>query len=845
MLPIYLIQFWYPQALIVFLRVYHNSLMVLEEDLAVGLMLKLLFVPLFHDSSIVGKILSFVFRLSRILMGILAFVLASMVIVIVALAWFLAPPLLLFSLLFQQIPFLSEPDVVIAFSFIVLLGAALFIDRLFSSPPKSVWQVKKTEDLWQTTKLKRKDIIWQNLLKSDEVSSFLFSLELKPDRFDSHQVEFKDDILAKVWQLAKLTQARFITPAYFWTAMLLEIPGIQNDLLKVNLTSRDLEGALLFLEFKRNRWRKVFIWDDDFAVKHLRGVNRGWLSAPTPNLDSVSEDLTRNAAALGFPDFVGQNAIVSEVVNILSQEKDRSVLIVGSPGSGRTALVKYLAKLIIAGDAPEALAIKRLVEIDFTKLLSGITTEGELAQKVQDIFQDVQFVGDIIIFIDELHNLGLGEAGSNFNLYSLLLPYLESNTFQFLATTEPENYARIIEKNGSFARVFHKVELSPATEADTVLILKNEAISLARNKGITITYIALKEIAALSARLIHDRVLPDSALSVLTECEAAAKTGLITSGVVKAVFQSRVNVPVIELDASQKQTLLDLENIIHQKLIDQEEAVKVVSDTLRRSATALREGSRPIGSFLFVGPTGVGKTELAKTLASVYFKNSAAFIRFDMSEYQTEEAVNRLIGTLENPGELTEAVKNKPYALILLDEFEKANMRILTLFLQVLDDGRLTDAAGKLTDFTNTIIIATSNAASLLIAQELKEGRIQNQIDTTVRGELLKIFKPELVNRFDNIVIFKPLSEPDLEKIVRLKLDALSKQMKEQGYLLEFSQDLITGLAKKGFDPVLGARPMRRLIQDTLEANLSKMMLENRLVKGELFKADASLLNNS
>ncbi|MBI2595438.1 ATP-dependent Clp protease ATP-binding subunit [Candidatus Daviesbacteria bacterium] len=839
-LPVRLVKFWYPESFITFVRVWRNLILVLEEDLAVGLMLKLLFVPLFHDSSIVGKILSFLFRSSRILYGLFASLTVTIFILAMALFWFLLP------VVFAASFFLPMRSGLILLSLVLLVvGLARFINQILDQPPKKVWEIKGVEEIWFATKLKLKDATWLNLLKKDEALALLTSLELKAEDFSHVAPTLTDDVLNQVLSLARNTQARFITPAYFWLALFLSVPGVANELLKNNLTAEDLEGALAFLEFKRNKWRKVFVWDDDFAIKHLKGVNRGWLSAPTPNLDSVSEDLTREAARIGFPDFIGQNATVSEVVNILSQDKDRNVLLVGPPGSGRTALVRYLAKLIIAGDAPEALAIKRVVAIDFTKLLSGVTTEGELAQKVQDVFGDVQFVGDIIIFIDELHNLGLGEAGGDFNLYSLLLPYLESNSFQFLATTEPENYARIIEKNGSFARIFHKVTLSPATLSDTTQILKNEAVDLARYKGVAVTFVALKEIVALSSKLIHDRVLPDSALSILTECESTAKDGIVTSDIVKKVFQARINVPVVELDASQKETLLGLEDIIHQGLVDQEEAVKVVSDTLRRSATALREGNRPIGSFLFVGPTGVGKTELAKTLSSVYFKNTAAFMRFDMSEYQTEEAVNRLIGTLENPGELTEAVKNKPYALILLDEFEKANMRVLTLFLQVLDDGRLTDASGKTADFTNTIIIATSNTASLAIAQQLKEGRTLDQIDGTVRYELLKVFKPELVNRFDNIVIFKPLSEPDLEKIAKLKLEALSKQMKEQGYLIEFLPELISALAKKGFDPVLGARPMRRLIQDTIEANLSRMILQNQVKKGEQIIAGDELLGKN
>jgi ATP-dependent Clp protease ATP-binding subunit ClpA len=263
---------------------------------------------------------------------------------------------------------------------------------------------------------------------------------------------------------------------------------------------------------------------------------------------------------------------------------------------------------------------------------------------------------------------------------------------------------------------------------------------------------------------------------------------------------------------------------------------------LRRASAELREKSRPIGSFLFVGPTGVGKTELAKTLAEIYFKNQDAFVRFDMSEYQTVEAINRLIGQGDEPGELTQAVKNRPYCLILLDEFEKAEPKILNLFLQVLDDGRLTDADGVTTDFTETIIIATSNAASLMIAQGLESGKTINELDKDIREELLRVFKPELVNRFDEVVSFKPLSHDDLKKIVKIKLTWLKEILKKQGYLVEFKDEVTGKLAEIGFDAMLGARPLRRVIQDTLEARLSRMILEGKLPKGETFWVDESYL---
>lgn len=844
MLPLHFAKFWYPEALHVFIRVWSNLISIIEEDLAVGLMWKLLFVPLFHDATFFGRIMSFFFRLFRVLTGLFAFILISLVLSILAIGWFVTPVGLLFSLLgnfnsgFADLRWLN-----LAFP-VFVFGAGLFVNHLMQRPLKKVWQIKKIEDIWACTHLKRSEINFLDLLPQNEVKKLLNLLELDTVTFKPDMLLFDEKkFLDKVLQLARQNQAPFITPGYFFVALLQFVPDLESELLKSDLKVLDFERALKYAELERAHWRMVFIWDDDFSIKHLKGTNRGWLGAPTPNLDLVSEDLTKKASREYFENFVGRELIQNEVVRILTQTTDRNVMLIGEPGSGRSTLVKYLAKRIVTGDAPEVLATKRLVRIDLAKLLSGVSHEGEAAERIKNAFDEVVNIENIILYFDEFHTVGVGEAAVSFNLMALIAPYLDSAKMQFIASTDEANYTKILEKNGEIARLFHKVEVEPANHDETLEILTGRAIDKARYEKVTFTFLALKEILEKSETLIHDRVLPDSALYIFTE---AASLGIkvVKSGDVKKLIGERIHIPISELNTDQKGLLLNLEKVIHDRMIGQDQAVKMISDTLRRSAAQIREKARPIGSFLFVGPTGVGKTELSKILAEIYFKTKDAFIRYDMSEYQSREAVDRLIGTDSRPGELTEAVKHKPYALILLDEFEKADHGLLNLFLQVLDDGRLTGGDGKTVDFTNTIIIATSNAGSLQIAQGLEQNKDIKIIEAEVKEELLRVFKPELINRFDNLVIFEPLNQKNLEQIVQIRLKELQVMMKEQGYEIDFNDDLIRLLAIKGFDKVMGARPLRRLLQDTLESKLSKMILEGSLRKGQRSLISASFIES-
>ncbi|MDO8639313.1 MAG: AAA family ATPase, partial [bacterium] len=629
------------------------------------------------------------------------------------LAWFILP---LASLI-------APNELGLSLKLIVFSGIVLFVHHIVAHPHKKIRQIKKAEEIWQCSFVNKNKLDLRILLKDEGVIKYLTYLEKTPDDFSNFpKIYSEEEVWQKAFEIGKKIKTPYLRPEHFFAATILSILNVENELMKIDLTQEDLVDTLDYLQKRADTWRMILLWDDDFAIHHLKGTNRGWLGAPTPSLDLVSEDLTKKASGEKIPDFIGRKEVILEVINILSLSEGRNVVLVGEPGSGRGALVDYLAKMIVAGDAPDALATKRLVFLDFTRLLSGIKEQGDLAERLKNIFEEANYSGNIIIFVDEIQNFGLGEAGVQYNLLSLLIPLIESSKIQFITTTEPGNYAKVLERNGSFLRLFTKVNLSSATSTDTVEILMNRGIDFERKEKIRTSIPAIKTCVKLSEQFIHDRVLPDSALHIYKISQVNPENLWINKKVIEKTIQSQIKIPISGGDDEAKKQILNLEETIHQRLIDQEEAVTAIANTLRRQGAELRDQKRPIGSFLFVGPTGVGKTELAKILSEVYFIDKGNFLRLDMSEFQTADAITRLLGSENNEGLLTDVIRVKPFTLILLDEFEKADSKILNLFLQVLDDGRLTDGKGRTVDFTNTIIIATSNAASLIIAENLSNG---------------------------------------------------------------------------------------------------------------------------
>ncbi len=422
------------------------------------------------------------------------------------------------------------------------------------------------------------------------------------------------------------------------------------------------------------------------------------------------------------------------------------------------------------------------------------------------------------------------------DLAEVFAEQMQANNFLVIATSTPELCKEKIDSS-SLPKILQKVPINEPVKDEAIRILEAKALQLEAEHGVYFSYQALEAAVKMAGQYLHDEYLPAKAIKLLEEATLLAKTkkggkAIVVADDVAGVIAELTNIPVTKITMDESRKLLNLEQAMAERVVGQEEAIKMIGGALRRARTEMRGQNRPIASFLFLGSTGVGKTQVTKTLAEVYFGSEKNMVRLDMSEYQAEDAVARLIGdtVTGKGGYLTDKIRKFPFSLVLLDEIEKADPQILDLFLQVLDDGRLTDAHGKTVDFANTIIIGTSNAGTEFIQTSIKEGKNMSGIRETLVGEYLKnYFRPEFINRFDGIVVFSPLEMEDVVEIARIFLRQLAEKLEEKGIEFGFEEEALAELARMGFDPTMGARPLRRVVQDNIEDALAKLFLEDRL----------------
>ena len=614
------------------------------------------------------------------------------------------------------------------------------------------------------------------------------------------------------------------------------------------VSREDVERAVIFSRMRRRMFisrASANIVRVIFPYRRVRHqiMNRAWTARPTPTLDRFSTDLT-DLARMGSVGFlIGHNDSYDRIIDILSRSTKPNALLVGESGVGKRAIVEHLALMIVRDATPRALFDKRVVLLDIGGIVAG-ADQGQIQERLRVVLSEIQIAGNVILFIPDIHNLSRTAGSGQMTAAQNILPLITSGNIQTIGATHPREFRQLIEPDSLFAEAFETIHVEEITDGDTEKILSYKSVVLEREYKVTIAYAAIKLAVSLAKKYFNSKPLPASADDLLRETISYVSNKgdkVVNSDDVIAVAEARVHIPIHDVEMNEADKLLHFEELIHRRLVDQEEAVKAVSDAIRSYRSGLTKEGGPIGSFLFTGPTGVGKTELAKSLAEIQFGSDDIMTRFDMSEYQSAENVYRFIGSPDGKisGALTDAVREHPYSLILLDEFEKANPDILKLFLQVFDEGRLTDNLGRMVSFENTILIATSNAEAEFIKESLDAGYTVADIRDEVTKRLTGYFSPELLNRFSAVVMFRGLRREDIEKITRIHLISLQRQLKKaQGVDMVISGEVVALLAKLGYNPSFGARPLERVISEKLRGPLSEKILLGDIKRGMSLRVD-------
>lgn len=589
------------------------------------------------------------------------------------------------------------------------------------------------------------------------------------------------------------------------------------------------------------------------SLKPATAMNRSMTARATPFLDRFSEDLTV-AARMGYlAPLVGRENTVEEVLRGIESGR-RSVILVGAPGTGKRAIVEGLARRMVEEDVPEPLFDRRLVALSVPQLVAS-GDPSLAAERLQTILDEISASGNIIVILEGIETLAGGTSGP-LDLAEILGAELDHGRFIVIGTTTLDAYTRYLERRPLGARLL-RINVPELDHDNAMRVCMAKSPSIEYDHRVFFSFAAIEKAVTLSGRYIHDRALPEKALDVMKEAAvlaqkqgasaAAGKARIpVTAEHVAQIVHDMSQIPVEAVSEDESSKLLALEDRLHERIIGQNAAVTAVAQAMRRARAELREGKRPIANFLFLGPTGVGKTELSKALAADYFGSEAAMVRVDMSEYQSPSSVTRMIGAPgdERGGLLTEAVRRKPFTIVLLDEIEKAHPDILNLFLQVMDDGRLTDGIGRTIDFTQVVLIATSNAGTQYIQDETRKGTNAEVIKTgLLERELKGIFRPEFLNRFDATIIFSPLTPQDVQAITRLLIASVAARMEEKGIGFRAEEGAIIALAQLGFDPAFGARPLRRVIQDRVENALADLILRAAIKRRDtaVLKPDLSV----
>lgn len=623
--------------------------------------------------------------------------------------------------------------------------------------------------------------------------------------------------------------------------------GLINDIMyELEINFQKAINVVEWLRINEKLRKNWNLYRKRAFLKPKGTMNRAMTAVATPMLDQFSQDLTSLAKYGYLAPCVGREKEIMAFFRIF-ESGSRGIILTGNPGVGKNTIVEGVAQMMAAEDVPDNFKDKRLVSLSIARLVSGAAPEQAMERLLRATTEAAR-ARNVILFIENIESLigiSAGREGS-LDLSEVLTSSMAKYNLMVIATTTPLHYTKYVEQS-SLVDVFQRIEIDEPQDDDVICILEAKAGVIESKNSTFFSYGAMEAALKYSKRFIHDRFLPEKAINLIEEAgvfvrKRKGKNSVILDSDIAELISQKVKVPLAKITEKESEKLMNLEGKIHNRVVNQIQAVKAVSDALRRARVEFRDIKRPISNLLFLGPTGVGKTELAKTVAEVYFGSEEDMIRIDMSEYQNKESIDRLIGAPDDyqvTGILTEAVRKHPFALLLLDEIEKAHPDILNIFLQVMDDGRATDNRGRVIDFTNVILIATSNAGTSFIQDEIKKGTEIEEIKSMLMNRELKaIFKPEFLNRFDGIIVFKPLSMENVREIAQLILKSSAKRMDEKGIKLEVKSSAIDWIARLGYDPLFGARPLRRAVQENIDTLLADYLISGRVKRGDTVTID-------
>jgi ATP-dependent Clp protease ATP-binding subunit ClpA len=814
-----------------------NISLLIEDSFGVLINLRYYFAPYYHDTSYTGRILSIIVRTISIVTGLVAIIIFALIFFLLPIFWVLAPLLTIYS-----------PTIIIILLLSTIYYALIGVYKPKTINPSKSKPHKITDSMSYYTlrafELYPSTIFWQELAKNSKLKRFIIKSGIPLyeviNVLKNSPILDQKIILSRIFELSQKHNLRKIRIVHLFSALVLENLAILKPLLQKNqLDEQTLQTYLEWDEYEYNRAHPPMPFDPDYLLNTGGGINRDHRGIITPILDSLSIDYTAEASNQRHEMRLIRLNLIQQIENILQKSSNANIILLGEDGVGKESLIWEISQLILSGNLHGQLWGKRIVGLNISSILSANTHTSHEALFNQ-ILNEINRSGNIILYINNIVAALESQKTHGLSIFALLQEPLSQQRCHIILSCTPEEYSRLQNEYPLITGLSETINITETNLNETLHITHLESLQLEAKYNIIIPYPIIKLTVQLAQEFIFNKPFPEKAVTLLenTVIETShhvnyQQTPWGPKIIVQPVFVSQTlskitDIPTGIVSQSEAQKLLQLEDVIQRDVIGQKEAIHAIVSTLQRNRAGIRSVNKPIGTFLFAGPTGVGKTHVAKMLAKHYYGDPEAMIRLDMSEFQTPDTIHRL--TSREAGSLTEKVRQKPFSLILLDELEKADHHILDVFLQILDDARLTDQFGNVCKFNQTIIIATTNVGNSDIAKLPLD---QNFFSAAVHI-LESEFRTEFLNRFDNIIAFHTLSSDDIREIIKLQLRQLNEKLYQDHKIkLKLLPQTVEWLVTFGYSPEFGARNLKRVLQDSIETKLAQMILKGEVQNGQ------------